>query len=204
MTIYVESNFVLELVFSQEQHQSCNDILAMCQEGRAHLVLPAYSVAEPYEKLIREKWERKRTKTQLDTTLTQIRRNRSYEEPIVQLEDLANALLIGTSDEEALRLEQLRSRLLSIAEIIPLHTRTLQTATHYQNAYQLSPQDAIIYASVIVHLQAARPSRSCFLNANVHDFDDPGIIGELNSFNCKLLPKFDAGFGFIRSSIAGS
>lgn len=204
MTIYAESNFVLELVFAQEQHQSCNDILAMCQKGEAHLVLPAYSVAEPYEKLIREKRERKKTRTQLDITLKQIRRNRSYEEPIVKLEGLANALLIGSSDEEALRLEQLRSRLLSMAEIIPLHTRILQAATHYQTAYLLSPQDAIIYASVIVHLQVSRPSRSCFLNTNIHDFDDPGIIGELNSFNCKLLPKFDAGFGFIRNYSAGS
>ena len=51
MNIYVETNFVLELVFEQEQHTSCEQILALCESGRSRLIIPAYCLAEPHEKL---------------------------------------------------------------------------------------------------------------------------------------------------------
>jgi len=54
VNIYVETNFVLELAFEQEQCSSCNQILQLCEAGRANLVVPAYSLAEPHEKLSRQ------------------------------------------------------------------------------------------------------------------------------------------------------
>jgi len=52
VNIYVESNFVLELPLLQEQYASCEDILRLCQAGKAQLIIPAYSLVEPYETLI--------------------------------------------------------------------------------------------------------------------------------------------------------
>jgi hypothetical protein len=49
MNIYVETNFVLELVFEQEQHISCEQMLALCESGRSPLIIPAYCLAEPHE-----------------------------------------------------------------------------------------------------------------------------------------------------------
>lgn len=40
MNIYVETNFILELVFVQEQYQSCEEIITLCEAGRAKLILP--------------------------------------------------------------------------------------------------------------------------------------------------------------------
>ena len=37
MNIYVESNFVLELALMQEQHDSCENILLLCENKKAHL-----------------------------------------------------------------------------------------------------------------------------------------------------------------------
>jgi len=42
MKIYVESNFVLELAFLQEQSQNCEKILTLCESGQAGLLLPAF------------------------------------------------------------------------------------------------------------------------------------------------------------------
>ena len=53
MNVYVESNFVLELALLQEQHASCEALLRLCEEGGIQLVIPAYSLAEPYETLTR-------------------------------------------------------------------------------------------------------------------------------------------------------
>lgn len=52
MNIYVETNFVLELTFEQEQHSSCEKIFQLCGTELATLILPAYCLAELSEKLI--------------------------------------------------------------------------------------------------------------------------------------------------------
>lgn len=52
MNVYVESNFVLELALLQEQHASCGELLRLCEEDRIQLVIPAYSLVEPYNILI--------------------------------------------------------------------------------------------------------------------------------------------------------
>ncbi len=49
MNVYVETNFVLELVFEQEQQASYEQILALCKSGKARLIIPAYCLAEPHE-----------------------------------------------------------------------------------------------------------------------------------------------------------
>jgi len=53
MIVYVETNFVLELALLQEQHESCEAIVQLCQAGAIRLVLPAYSLIEPYETIVR-------------------------------------------------------------------------------------------------------------------------------------------------------
>jgi hypothetical protein len=42
MNVYVESNFVLELALLQEEHETCENILALCERAEAKLVLPAF------------------------------------------------------------------------------------------------------------------------------------------------------------------
>ncbi|AFY91210.1 hypothetical protein Chro_5873 (plasmid) [Chroococcidiopsis thermalis PCC 7203] len=39
MNIYVETNFVLELTFEQEQSASCEQILQTCEAGQGHLII---------------------------------------------------------------------------------------------------------------------------------------------------------------------
>ncbi len=49
MIVYVESNFVLELAFLQEEHERCLALLSLAESRDIHLVLPAFSIGEPYE-----------------------------------------------------------------------------------------------------------------------------------------------------------
>lgn len=59
MKVYVETNFILELVFQQEQSLSCEHILNLCDKGFITLVAPAYCLAEPLEKITRNATTRK-------------------------------------------------------------------------------------------------------------------------------------------------
>ncbi len=131
MNIYVETNFVLEIVFAQEQHQSCEDL-------------------------------------------------------------------------EATRLETTRAQLIKTSTVLPLDADVLTTATTYQTKYDLSSEDAIVYATVLSHLKGRSSGQSCFLNRNTRDFDDPDLVAELRRYDCKMMPRFDSGYQYIMASLRSS
>lgn len=127
MIIYVESNFVLELALLQEQHISCENILDICEVGNAKLVVPAFSIAEPYEVLIRQHKRRSHLTNELKTEFTQISRSQPYQTQITSLQEITT-LLLNSLEEEKQRLSQTRDRILNISEIIPLTSDVLKTA----------------------------------------------------------------------------
>ena len=49
MTVYVESNFVLEHALEQEECESCADIIRLALDRRVTLAIPAFSLAEPHQ-----------------------------------------------------------------------------------------------------------------------------------------------------------
>ena len=51
MRLYVESNFLLEIVLDQEQSDYCRDILDASLRGTIELGIPAFSVLESYHAL---------------------------------------------------------------------------------------------------------------------------------------------------------
>lgn len=201
MNVYVESNFVLELALVQEQHESCEAILRLGETGQLRLVIPAYSLVEPYETLVRRHRQRKRMKSELDDELRQLARTLPYARRLENFQNLT-ALLIESAKEEAERLEDVRVRLFKTAHVIALELPVLEAAARYQRAHDLSPQDAAVYAAVRFQLEREKAPRSCFLNKNSKDFDDPDLVEELDAQGCKLLPRFDAGYRFILGHIA--
>lgn len=200
MNIYVETNFVLELVFEQEQRTSCEQILALCESGRSRLIIPAYCLAEPHEKLTRQAGSRRELQQNLETELRQLARTASYTARINSIQEIAS-LLVRSNEEEKQCFIRYRDRLLGIAEIIPLTIDILREAATHESPYDLTPQDALVYTSVIAHLRQNQPSVSCFLNRNSKDFDNPDIVDELERHNCKMIPRFDHGYGFIQARL---
>ncbi|MDE0213177.1 MAG: PIN domain-containing protein, partial [Deltaproteobacteria bacterium] len=109
-------------------------------------------------------------------------------------------LLISAAQQESQRLEHVRSRLIEVAEVVPLGTSVLAAATQYQRTHGLSPQDALVYSSVLTHLKRVRASENCFLNRD-KGFGDQNIVEELAGYNCQLFVQFDAGYSFIRGAL---
>jgi predicted nucleic acid-binding protein len=202
MIVYIESNFVLEVALLQEEHASCEAIVGLCTAGSARLVVPAFSLVEPYESLTRRHRDRSALRDALSRELRQLARTQLYHARTGAMFDVTSLLAESTEEEKA-RLHSTIVRLLNVAETIPLDARIIRMALQYQTQCDLSPQDAVIYASVICHLEARTPECACFLNKNVKDFGSPDIIATLDGYRCKLLPRFESGLGFIRSQIAG-
>jgi predicted nucleic acid-binding protein len=196
LNVYVESNFVLELALVQEQHASCERILTLCEAGDIRVVVPAYSIMEPYETILRRHLERKGLKSTLDRELRQLSRTSGYAQRLSGLE-ASTALLFDSVEEEAQRLEDVRARLLSCATVIALEASVLSRASQHQTRHNLSAQDAIVYASVLSHLGSAEGgAQSCFLTRD-DDFNDPNILEGLRAYSCKLIARFDHGLSYL-------
>lgn len=58
--LYVESNFILEVVLDQEEKDLCDRLLVAAAEGAVELVLPAFCIAEPLDTLGRRHKDRRR------------------------------------------------------------------------------------------------------------------------------------------------
>lgn len=93
---------------------------------RIRLVVPAYSLAEPYETLARHQKNRKKLKEEFDFELDQIARSTTFQERLLGFRDLT--ALLNVADESAKQLEAVRSRMISAACVIPLDSSVLASA----------------------------------------------------------------------------
>lgn len=107
------------------------------------------------------------------------------------------------SGEEAdQQLEQVVLRLIKISLTIPLEADIITSAIEYQTIKSFSPQDSLVYASVISHLKLAPQDEKCFLNRNSKDFDDPEIVKELEDHGCKIMFQFTHAFKYLENKLS--
>jgi hypothetical protein len=148
--------------------------------------------------LSRQARSRRELQQSLDAELRQLSRTASYASRLKSIQDIAS-LMVQSNEEERHRFIQYRERLLKVGEIVALTSDILIEAAFCETTYDLTPQDALVYASVIAHLRCYQPQQACFLNRNSKDFDSPDIVDELNQFNCRMIPRFDSGYSFLQS-----
>jgi predicted nucleic acid-binding protein len=196
MNIYVETNFVLELAFVQDEHESCERILESCEAGQAMLALPAFCLAESYETLIRRRKKRRRIRDDLDTELRELGRSGPYKQEIGAFRSVVG-LLARSEEEEERRLIDVLERVSRIAKLIPLEADVLSGVTPCRAKYSLTPQDSIVYLSVLRHLTSEGGRDSCFVNRNRKDFDDPDIEESLANRGCKMLFSFTRALHYL-------
>ncbi|MGK7944187.1 MAG: PIN domain-containing protein [Microcystaceae cyanobacterium] len=201
MKVYIETNFVLELAFQQEEFSSCESIVDLCETNQIQLIIPAYSLTEPFDTLIRQAKRRRDLHTKLNDELKQLSRSISYTESVDNIKTTINQLLIQSNEEQRNRFKTYQDELLNISEIIPLNTNILSKTYDNEQQYSLSSQDAIVYSSIIAHLSASPPSSACFLNRNSKDFGNSDIVAALKQLNCQILFSFAQGYNYIKSQI---
>lgn len=172
--------------------------MRFCESGHVKLIIPAYSLAEPHEKLLRQAKSRRELQQGLNVELRQLIRTAPYTTRISSIQDIAG-LLIQSNEEEQNRFTHYRDRILRIAEVVPLTSTVLAEAAANEEPFDLKPQDALVYTSVITHLRQSNPSIACFLNRNSKDFDNPDIVDELGKHNCRMIARFDQGIRFIQA-----
>jgi predicted nucleic acid-binding protein len=200
MIVYVESNFVLELAFLQEEYESCQELLRLAELQDIHLVIPAFSIGEPYEVWVRRSKQRRELRDQLSTAIRELSRSRPYQASSHEFQDLTH-LLLRSGEEEKRRLDEALDNILRTAAVIPIDLNVIRAAITFQKSRSLSPQDSIVYASILAHLTEAPEDLRCFITKNSKDFVNPDIEHELEIHTCRLLTKFVDGLGYVRSRL---
>ena len=177
MTVYVESNFVLELALLQEQHENCDRILRLAEERRIRLVVPAYSLVEPFETLTRRFKKRQSMSEDVRSELKQLGRSAPYEERAQAFQDIA-ALFVQSQEDETQRLHATIERLCAVSELIPLNAALITDSLRHHPG-DFSSQDSVVYASVHHHLSVSEDGAGDPQIRNSKDFDNPDVQDSL-------------------------
>ncbi len=200
MIVYVETNFLLELAYQQESFESCEEILRLAKGGLISLVLPAFCITEAYLTWHRKNTERQKFHAQLQTYLSELSRSAPYRGLVDQYRDVMTALIAG-SEESRVRLVDAIASIEPDGSTIPLTFEVIYMVGFHEDAYSLSPQDALVLASVKSHSEL-RGGPQCFVSKD-RGFVKQKIREELRSerSECKVIFNFDDALAHIKNAL---
>lgn len=187
MIVYVETNFILEIALRQKYADPAEEILQLAERGKIELVFPGFALSEPFATITYRERDWWRSSKSLKDILTQI--------PL-------STLLTDAAKKMQNHLWDTVNRIIEAGISIETDKLCFKGAKEYQERLGLSPQDSIIYSSVIVDLQRRSHEESkCFVNSNVKDFDIPPIRDELSLYNCYFEGNFAKGLNYVQYDI---
>ncbi len=197
MIVYVETTFVLELAYLQEQHDTCTEILSMARASAIELVLPAFSIAESHESHFTRTRKRNDFQRMLGGELQELKRSSPYSGVEVEFAGMIGKL-VESIERQNQELDDVLRRILAVARSIPLEAEVLERAIKSRRL-GLKPKDAIVFASVLSHLDHAKGGPKCFVTKDKDFFGDPDISKMLSDLDCKLILSFVPGLAYIQS-----
>lgn len=200
MNVFVETNFVVEVALEQQENSFCESFLQLASAGTIRLLVPAYSFVEPHEMLTRRHLDRNALRLRISNELAQLARSTPLAERVAASQEIVK-LLVDSARYETARIEQVKERLRSIGEILPLNLAVLQSSADCQNRFDLSPQDAVVYASIRARLEIDHAAASCFVSRNPGDFDDPDLRQDLATMNCKYFSSFGTALQYVNHTL---
>lgn len=200
MIILAESNLVLELALQQEQFEHAERILQLAEDEQLQLVVPACSLMEPYQTLIRRRRERKEFRRRLQDEIKLLQRSALHDGMNASSAHVAQILDAGTEIEME-SLEQTIDRLMKVCSVPALSLEIVRLGQAMQLGYGLEPQDAIVFATIDTALRGLGTGPKVFVNKNSKDFATPLIEERLDMHGCRLITSFPNACEFIESEL---
>jgi hypothetical protein len=203
MIVVVESNFVLELAFRQEQIAAVDRIVELASRREIELAIPACALFEPFETLLRRERERNNALRSLRDQMTVLGRSAHFPDLKKDSEGFAR-LLAASVETEADALDDAIHRILGCAQVIPLSGDIMRESFRAREQFSFEPQDSVVFSSVDSFLnQRGRPA-SIFANKNSRDFAVREVKKHFGDLNCKVLSTFAAAVGVIGQRASGA
>lgn len=201
MIVAVESNFVLELAFRQDEAKECEQLLALAAEGAITLAIPGCSLFEPYETLGRRTKHREYISRLLKDEFAQLSRSEGLAE-LVDTSKVIGLLLAECGQVQLAELDSTIDKLSRAATVIPLTAEIARRALAIRLVYRLSSQDSMVVASVEKYMIEQGVDGKVFANKNRLDFTTALVKGHFESVGCRIIGDFSAAREFVQGSIA--
>ena len=129
MIIAVESNFVLELAFRQDEATECERLLRLAAENAITLAIPGCSLFEPYETFGRRMKHRAHVAHLLRQEFSQLARSEGREK-LMETSDLVARVLAESGEVQGKDLDSTIDKVSNVATVIPLTAEVVQRARH--------------------------------------------------------------------------
>lgn len=201
MIVYVETNFILELAYLRPTSDHCERLLDLARERRIELVIPAFALIEARMAWKNTLRRRNRLHSEVRLELAELARSRPLAGIGEQSQSFVTAL-VDTARDDRSRLEVAVAALAQHATVVPTHTRAVAAALLIEQRSDLTPQDALVYVTIREHLSnEAGDGPKLFVTQNARDFAVPMVEDDLAALGCRLVTRFDAAEGIVRSEI---
>jgi len=194
MRIYVETNFIQELTLLHAQAATCENILELCEGGKAEIIIPAFSIVEPVWKIIGNRSKRIKFREELQSDWKELSRGTGYEVEIGRFKEIDTILTRVINDEQN-RFTAARERILQIAEVIPLDAGVFDRCKEFAHLFTKFT-DTVVCASIISHLENSESDKSCFLNIDGDFYSDPDVKQLFTHRKCSIM-GFGEGLGLL-------
>ncbi|NLG70073.1 MAG: hypothetical protein GX496_11040 [Firmicutes bacterium] len=204
MVVYIESNFILELIFDQEQCASAERVLEFVEQGGASLRLPAFALLEPFYRGTRQVTRRSDVRWSLEQERKHLHRaTNETGRRATALVMQAIAALDEVNLAEYGRLYTMLDRIMACAQVLPITHSVYSLARRYQDEFDLGYPDAIIAASVLEDLEHHQ-HESVFLCRDRVMTDS--LRPEFERRHCDLFTSFERAAYFVaeRKGLAGA
>jgi predicted nucleic acid-binding protein len=185
MKVYVETNWLLDLALEQERIKASSFVAELAKDNKIRLYLPEISLVEADQKIVRRRLQREiliENLRQEGRELVRIRDTRyqaqaaAIDHDIFQLRDI--------SDFEREHFNAIVRDISRFLTWLHLDNDSLQKSFDFENNYELSRLDALIYAVIRADATSDLASDKCFIDYDGHfknpelkrDMTGPGII----------------------------
>jgi len=199
--VTVESNFVLEMALRQDEVADCEHLIMLARQGTIKLAIPACSLFEPDETLVRRRKQREAISQKLRDELRELARTEAF----AHLGDPSMTVtraLAESSEIQAKALDDAVVNLSRVATVIPLTGEVMRNAVNVPLVFSLSPQDSVVFASTDLYLKEQGSDEKVFATKNSRDFLSDDVEDWFRRYNCKVLATFAATRQYVERALA--
>lgn len=196
MNLYVESNFVLELVFEQEQTVVCRDLLSL-HGTKVTICIPGFSLLEPQYALYGQRDEREKLATAVLREADRLEKSEQYRRGLFTPVREIGADFARLNELYENSYNQLVRRLANEVKVLPLTPQVITLSSELTERGSFSRFDSVILASILVDLASTAPLHSCFVTKDEIFARRASRLPELLAAKCTVKDKFADAYQYL-------
>jgi predicted nucleic acid-binding protein len=186
MTVYVETNLLLELAYEQLQAHAAQRFLTAAEAGTLSVAIPAFCFTEARMSLRQRHRQRRSLIAQVEAEARELSRSAPFATFEADTMGLKTTL-IASQEAESLHLEVISGRALSAFRLLSPSDSVLRLSADIEGSCELNPQDALVLSSVVSDLNERSDAEALFVNRNTNDFRKDEVIALLRAHHCNVL-----------------